>query len=103
MMPTPLVPKPTIAHAWHDVDWKMVFREYTRMRSRIFAAAKRGDRRNLGRLQKLFVSSKCNILYSVRRVTMFSSGKKTKGVVTYLNPDSRMALVTEIQQMKIND
>lgn len=75
------------------------------MRSRIFAPAKKGDSRNLCRLQKLFVSTKCNILYSVRRVTMFSSGKKTKGVdniITYLTPKARMNLVAEIQRMDVN-
>lgn len=88
---------------WHDLDWKKINREVTRMRSRIFASAKNGDQRNLRKLQKLMVSSKCNILFCIRRVTMFNSGKKTKGVdkLTYLNPVSRMELFSEIKSMNL--
>lgn len=49
------------------------------------------------------VSSKCNILFCVRRVMMINSGKKTKGVakLTYLSPDSHMDLAREISNINL--
>lgn len=66
----------------------------TNLRKRIFVAARRKDFKKLRSLQKLIVSSRCNWLYSIRRITQMNQGSSTPGLdnLVYSTPESRMGL-----------
>ena len=65
---------------WFEVDWNQVEDEVRRLRQRIFAAARDGDRKRLRNLQKLMLRSRANALISVRRVAQENKGRATAGV-----------------------
>lgn len=73
--------------SWHEISWKDEISSVKRLRSRIYLAAKAGDLKKVKDLQRLLISSKSNILVSIRRITMINQGKKTPGVdkLKYLN------------------
>jgi len=65
---------------WDGVDWRQVEEDVRRLRQRIFAASKAGDRKKVRNLQKLMLRSRANALCSVRRVTERNAGRLTAGV-----------------------
>ncbi|MCT2593129.1 group II intron reverse transcriptase/maturase [Streptomyces sp. N2-109] len=85
---------------WDAVNWRSVERDIQRLRQRIFAAEKAGDRKKVRSLQRLMLRSWSNTLVSVRRATEHNTGRKTAGVdgKTVLNSSSRAELASAIQR-----
>ena len=83
---------------WAAIDWKAVEKMVYRLQTRIFKAKRRGDTKQVHRLQKLLMKSRCAKLLAVRRVTQDNTGKKTAGVdgVKSLEPQQRLALVNDL-------
>jgi RNA-directed DNA polymerase len=83
---------------WKSINWKPIQRDVYRLQTRIFKAKRRGDCKQVHRLQKLLMSSRSAKLLSIRRVTQDNQGKSTAGVdgVKSLTPRQRMALVPSL-------
>jgi len=83
---------------WAAIDWKTVEKMVYRLQTRIFKAKRRGDVKQVHRLQKLLMKSRSAKLLSVRRITQDNTGKKTAGVdgVKSLQPQQRLDLVNDL-------
>jgi len=83
---------------WAAIDWKAVEKMVYRLQTRIFKAKRRGDTKQVHRLQKLLMKSRSAKLLAVRRVTQDNAGKKTAGVdgVKSLQPQQRLDLVNDL-------
>lgn len=83
---------------WKTINWKRIQKNVYRLQTRIFKAKRRGDTKQVRRLQKLLMKSKSAKLLAVRRVTQENTGKKTAGIdgVKSLNPSQRLAMVDSL-------
>ena len=83
---------------WKAIDWKRVQKNVYRLQTRIFKAKRRGDTKQVHRLQKLMMKSRSAKLLAVRRVTQDNTGKSTAGVdgVKSLTPGQRLNLVNSL-------
>ncbi len=84
---------------WKDIDWKQIQKNVYRLQTRIFKAKRRGDTKQVHRLQKLLMKSRSAKLLAVRKVTQDNQGRSTSGVdgVKSLNPSQRMNLVNSLE------
>jgi RNA-directed DNA polymerase len=84
---------------WKDIDWKQIQKNVYRLQTRIFKAKRRGDTKQVHRLQKLLMKSRSAKLLSVRKVTQDNQGKSTAGVdgIKSLNPSQRFDLVNSLE------
>jgi RNA-directed DNA polymerase len=84
---------------WKTIDWKKVQKNVYRLQTRIFKAKRRGDTKQVHRLQKLLIKSRSAKLLSVRRITQDNTGKKTAGVdgIKSLIPAQRLDLVNSLK------
>ncbi|MGB8698480.1 MAG: reverse transcriptase domain-containing protein [Thermosynechococcaceae cyanobacterium] len=84
---------------WKDIDWKQIQKNVYRLQTRIFKAKRRGDTKQVHRLQKLLMKSRSAKLLSVRKVTQDNQGKSTAGVdgIKSLNPAQRFDLVESLE------
>jgi RNA-directed DNA polymerase len=89
----------TSSDEWKDIDWKQIQKNVYRLQTRIFKAKRRGDTKQVHRLQKLLMKSKSAKLLSVRKVTQDNQGKSTAGVdgIKSLNPAQRFDLVESLK------
>lgn len=80
---------------WNDIDWRKTERIVFKLQKRIYAASRRGDIKQVRKLQKTLLKSWSNKVLAVRRVTQENTGKKTAGVdgVKALSPEARMSLI----------
>lgn len=85
-------------YEWSDLPWKKFEKVLYKLQKRIYQASKRGDVKNVKRLQKLLMKSRSAKLISVRRVTQDNQGAKTAGVdgMKNLTPKQRFVLVDKI-------
>jgi len=85
-------------YEWKDIPWRQLERDVFKLQKRIYRASKRGDVKNVRRLQKLLMKSWSGKTLAVRRVTQDNQGKKTAGVdgVKSLNPSQRLDLVSKL-------
>ena len=83
---------------WRAINWTRVEKMVYRLQTRIFKAKRRGDTKQVHRLQKLLMKSRSAKLLAVRRVTQDNAGKKTAGVdgIKSLNPTQRLELVKHL-------
>ena len=83
---------------WAAIDWKTAEKMVYRLQTRIFKAKRRGDTKQVHRLQKLLMKSRSAKLLAVRRVTQDNAGKKTAGVdgVKSLRPQQRLDLANDL-------
>ena len=83
---------------WIAIDWKSVEKMIYRLQTRIFKAQRRGDTKQVHRLQKLLMKSRSAKLLAVRRVTQDNAGKKTAGVdgIKSLTPQQRLDLARHL-------
>nr|YP_009306234.1 hypothetical protein [Derbesia sp. WEST4838]AOP19138.1 hypothetical protein [Derbesia sp. WEST4838] len=88
---------------WDSIQWKYVMEQVRNLKYRIFMAKLKGDRRRLRRLQKLMLTSRNNILLSVRRVTVENNRKAISGIdkVLIKEKSDRMELVEQLSKMRI--
>jgi RNA-directed DNA polymerase len=86
---------------WIAIDWKSVEKMVYRLQTRIFKAKRRGDTKQVHRLQKLLMKSRSAKLLAVRRVTQDNAGKKTAGVdgIKSLTPPQRLDLANNLSLM----
>ena len=84
---------------WKDIDWKQIQKNVYRLQTRIFKAKRRGDTKQVHRLQKLLMKSRSAKLLSVRKVSQDNQGKSTAGVdgIKSLNPSQRFDLVDSLK------
>ena len=83
---------------WKTINWKQVQKVVYRLQTRIFKAKRRGDTKQVHRLQKLLMKSRSAKLLSVRRVTQDNAGKKTAGVdgIKSLSPSQRLSMASTL-------
>ena len=84
---------------WDSIDWQQVDRYVFKLQKRIYAASRRGEIKQVRKLQKTLMNSwSCKVL-AVRRVTQDNRGKKTAGVdgIKSLSPIARMKLVGQLK------
>jgi RNA-directed DNA polymerase len=84
---------------WTSIDWKKLERRVFKLQKRIYAASRRGDIKQVRRLQKTLMRSWSNKMLAVRRVTQDNRGKKTAGVdgVKSLSSLQRFELVGQLK------
>ena len=84
---------------WKDIDWKQIQKNVYRLQTRIFKAKRRGDTKQVHRLQKLLMKSRSAKLLSVRKVSQDNQGKTTAGVdgIKSLTPSQRFNLVDSLE------
>ena len=63
---------------WAAIDWKTVEKMVYRLQTRIFKAKRRGDTKQVHRLQKLLMKSRSAKLLAVRRVTQDNAGSAAR-------------------------
>jgi RNA-directed DNA polymerase len=87
-------------YEWKTLPWREIEREVFKLQTRIYQAAKRGNRVTVHRLQRLLVTSWYGRCLAVRRVTQDNRGKRTAGIdgIKSLTPRERLHLVDEIKQ-----
>lgn len=85
-------------YQWNTIGWVKIERQVCKLQKRIYRAAKRGDHRQVRRLQKLLLRSRAAKLLAVRNVTQDNQGKQTPGVdgVANLTPQERLDLVKHL-------
>ena len=84
---------------WDDIDWRKAERAVYKLQKRIYAASRRGDVKQVRKLQKTLMSSWSNKVLSVRKVTQDNRGKRTAGVdgIKVLSPEARMNLIGQLK------
>jgi RNA-directed DNA polymerase len=84
---------------WKTINWKQIQKNVYRLQTRIFKAKRRGDTKQVHRLQKLLMKSRAAKLLSVRRVTQDNTGKSTAGVdgIKSLTPAQRLQMVNILE------
>ncbi len=84
---------------WGNVDWRKINLRVYKLQKRIFDASRRGDIKQVRKLQKTLMRSWSNRMLAVRRVTQENQGKKTAGVdgVKSLSPAARLELVGQLK------
>ena len=84
---------------WDDINWHKVERYVYKQQKRIYAASRRGDLKQVRKLQKTLMSSWCNKVLAIRRVTQDNRGRKTAGVdgVKALSPKARLKLIGQLK------
>ena len=89
----------TITEDWKTINWRKAERYVWKLQKRIYAASRRGDVRQVRKLQKTLMRSWYNKVLAVRRVTVENQGKKTAGVdgVKSLPPAARLELAGELK------
>jgi RNA-directed DNA polymerase len=94
--------KPTY-QSWYSINWGLVDKKVTKLRSQIYLAKLQGNLPRLRKLQRAAISSKLNLLLAIRKVTSINWGKKTAGLdkQTYLTPEKRLRLYQELSQSNL--
>ncbi|PMB38408.1 group II intron reverse transcriptase/maturase [Fischerella thermalis CCMEE 5319] len=89
-------------YEWNTIPWRKLERNVFKLQRRIYQASKRGDSRQVKRLQRLLIKSWSAKTLAVRKVTQDNTGKKTAGVdgVKSLTPIQRLEL---IKKLNLND
>jgi RNA-directed DNA polymerase len=84
---------------WDDIDWRKAERAVYKLQKQIYAASRRGDVKQVRKLQRTLMSSWSNKVLSVRKVTQDNKGKKTAGVdgAKALSPEERISLVGQLR------
>jgi RNA-directed DNA polymerase len=83
---------------WNTMGWVKIERQVFKLQKRSYRAAKRGDHRQVRRLQNLWLRSRAATRLAVRNVTQDHQGKQTPGVdgVANLTPQERLDLVKHL-------
>ncbi len=84
---------------WDDIDWRKVERYVFKQQKRIYTASRKGDIKQVRKLQRTLIRSWSNKALAVRRVTTENRGKKTAGVdgTKNLSPIARIKLIGELK------
>lgn len=84
---------------WGDINWLKVERYVFKQQKRIYAASRRGDIKQVRKLQKTLMRSWSNKVLAIRRVTQDNRGRKTAGVdgVKSLSPEARQRLIGQLK------
>ncbi|MDJ0596348.1 MAG: group II intron reverse transcriptase/maturase [Pleurocapsa sp. MO_226.B13] len=85
-------------YEWNTIPWQKLERNVFKLQKRIYQASKRGDSRQVRRLQRLLMKSWSAKALAVRRVTQDNTGKKTAGIdgVKSLTPKQRLKLANHL-------
>jgi RNA-directed DNA polymerase len=85
-------------YEWNTIPWQKLERNVFKLQKRIYQASKRGDSRQVKRLQRLLIKSWSAKTLAVRKVTQDNTGKKTAGIdgVKSLTPKQRLELVKNL-------
>lgn len=90
---------------WNNINWKLVNKEVTKLKSKIWKARKFQEFKKLRNYQKLIVHSSHNILFSIRKVTQQNTGSKTEGIdeELFTTPKDRLELFFELKKLNLNN
>ncbi len=85
---------------WQDVNWKVVNRNVTNLRYKIFTCCRNKKFKKAKRLQRLILKSDSNLLQSIRKVTQQNTGKYTPGMdeMLALKPEDRLDLFYDMKK-----
>src|SRR6478735_9774922 len=99
-----MVNGPEDALDWTAVDWRVHERNVTRLRQRIFKAARERRWATVRSLQKMMLGSWSNTLVSVRQVTQRNSGRRTAGVdgEVALTPGARAEVAVQVHRSRLS-
>nr|YP_010448273.1 hypothetical protein NRL16_pgp016 [Symbiochloris sp. SG-2018]UTQ75754.1 hypothetical protein [Symbiochloris sp. SG-2018] len=89
---------------WHTINWKKINLYITRLRRKIYLASKEGNSHKVKIHQKLMLSSKANILYSIRFITQKNKARpvaQLQGKKIVLLPVQKWRLYKDILEMDI--
>lgn len=86
--------------SWHDINWSLTNHTVREIRSQIFLATRQGNLNRLRYLQRRMITSKSNLLQSIRRVTLVNQGRKSSGLdkQIYLSPERRFQLYKQLSK-----
>ena len=84
---------------WRNINWHKVERYVFKLQKRIYAASRRGDVKQVRKLQKTLMRSWSNKVLAVRKVTQDNRGHATAGVdgIKSLSPEARNKLVGQLK------
>jgi RNA-directed DNA polymerase len=84
---------------WRAINWKQIQKNVYRLQTRIFKAKRRGDIKQVHRLQKLLMKSRSAKLLAVRQVTQDNRGRSTAGVdgIKSVPPAQRLDMVESLE------
>jgi RNA-directed DNA polymerase len=84
---------------WRNINWRKVERYIFKLQKRIYAASRRGDVKQVRKLQKTLMRSWSNKALAVRKVTQDNRGKATAGVdgIKSLSPEARLKLTGQLK------
>jgi RNA-directed DNA polymerase len=99
--------KPTktfTAYSWSSTHWVEIESKVSKLRTQIFLAKLHGNDIRLRTLQAKALNSKCNLLWSIRRVTSINRGKNTAGIdkLVYLTPERRWNLFLQLSKVDLS-
>ncbi|WP_338020496.1 reverse transcriptase N-terminal domain-containing protein [Priestia megaterium] len=85
------------------MDWNTIQQYVKKLRQRIYRAEQNNQRRRVRILQRLLLSSKDNLLLSIRRVTQQNTATRTPGVEGYTasQPNERIKLYQELLRRNV--
>jgi RNA-directed DNA polymerase len=84
---------------WKAINWKQIQKNVYRLQTRIFKAKRRGDTKQVYRLQKLLMKSRSAKLLAIRQVTQDNRGRSTAGVdgIKSVPPAQRLDMVESLE------
>lgn len=84
---------------WKTINWRKAEKYVFKLQKRIYAASRRGNAKQVRKLQKTLMRSWSNRAIAVRRVTAENQGKKTAGVdgKKSLSPAARIELIGQLK------
>lgn len=90
--------------SWLSINWAVVNKYVSHMRSRIFVNSMNGNLEAVRSLQKLMLKSRYNYLYAIRKVTT-NQGAKTPGVdgVARLTNAQKWQLFLDLQSSSLHE
>lgn len=90
--------KPKSKEGWNTIPWETIGIQVRKLQKRIYLASKKGDIKEIRKLQHILTESYHAKLLATRRVTQDNKGKKTAGIdgIKMLNPEKRFKIVMEV-------
>ncbi len=84
---------------WKTINWQSLEKVVYKLQNRIYKASKRGNVKQIHRLQRLLIKSRSARYLAVKRITQDNKGKKTAGVdgIKSLTPKQREKLAEKLQ------
>ena len=90
--------KTKLPSCWENINWRQVNLSIKKIRYSIFKAKKRGNIKLTRRIQGIMLSSRANILISIRKVTLIHTGTHGLEKTPIKTNKEKWALFEELSQ-----